>query len=196
MALAESKSPQARAENTALARTENFCVIPASGPLVLGHVMAISQSHTEHLSNVNEGTLIEYQELRTRAEAKLLASGLDLLEIEHGSTSQNYAGGCIVHTHLHWLPGLGEVAEEFERRLPLIGELGSLAELRQIDEPYLLVRKSGTPYFLYSAKNLPSQYSRRIVAAHLNLESWDWVVSNNSGLVLETIEFWRGLGPR
>ena len=38
------------------------------------------------------------------------------MEAEHGSTANDKAGACVVHTHVHWLPDMGRFFAEFQRR--------------------------------------------------------------------------------
>ena len=115
--------------NQKLLETNRFIVLPSLGPLMPGHVMVVGREHQNSLASMGREALEEYEELANRLRvAPFLRDGVPL-EAEHGSTANDKAGACVVHTHVHWLPGLGGYLRDFQKRLPLLCVFS--AELRR-----------------------------------------------------------------
>jgi ATP adenylyltransferase len=93
--------------NRKLLETDQFVVLPSVGPLVPGHVMVVSKTHSYSLSSMGADAVSEYDALAARLRtAPFLRNGVPL-EAEHGSTADDKAGACVIHTHVHWVPGMG-----------------------------------------------------------------------------------------
>src|SRR5216683_124104 len=127
--------------NTRLLETPHFLVTPCIGPLLRGHVMVVSRTHSESLASMGEDALREYDALATRLRNAPLLRDNDPLEAEHGSTPDEKAGACVVHTHVHWLPGMGQFIDEFRRRLTVRNE-ANLFDVGQRRVPYIFVRNA------------------------------------------------------
>lgn len=121
-------------------------------------------------------------------KAPFLRNGLPL-EAEHGSTANDKAGACVVHTHVHWVPGMGHSLNEFQGRLPLRPEstLLSIGE----DVPYIFAR-AGAEQFVFDASGLRSQTIRRILCDLLDRDDTDWTQAPRLDWVEETVEAWLG----
>jgi diadenosine tetraphosphate (Ap4A) HIT family hydrolase len=173
--------------NTRLLETLHFVVTPCIGPLVRGHVIVVSRTHCESLASMGEAAVREYDALAIRLRSAPLLLGDDALEAEHGSTPDDKAGACVVHTHVHWLPGMGRFIGEFRRRLPVIDK-ANLFDLSS--EPYIFVR-NGDERSILGARGLPSQMIRRILCDALGRHDADWTKAPRLDWIEETVEAWR-----
>jgi diadenosine tetraphosphate (Ap4A) HIT family hydrolase len=102
--------------NARLLETPQFIAMPSLGPLVRGQVMVVSKIHAESLASMGSDALGEYDALALRLRKAASLLGANPLEAEHGSTAGDKAGACVVHTHVHWLPEMGDFLGEFRKR--------------------------------------------------------------------------------
>jgi hypothetical protein len=82
-----------------------------------------------------------------RLSQALLLKDTATLEAARGSTTGEKAGACVVHTHNHWLPGMGQYFSQFRKRLAVWRE-ASLFELSHGEIRILLVC-SGIRYGIF-----------------------------------------------
>jgi diadenosine tetraphosphate (Ap4A) HIT family hydrolase len=176
--------------NKILAGGNGFFVVPALGPLVLGHVLVISASHTEGLLYLSPDTRQRYATLSRVIRAYCAHRGTTVLEAEHGARHNSVRGPCIRHTHIHVLPGLGDLTHIFDERKDL--DAVSTSDISSLGDTYLWIG-NGIAQRLYRARNAAGQEIRRTVGGHLGVESWDWAVTPNTRLISSTIEYWSEL---
>lgn len=163
-------------------------VIPAVGPLVPGHVMVVSKAHHSSLASMGRSAIAEYDRLAARLRRlSVWGSGLPL-ESEHGSTEADKAGSCVVHCHIHWLPGMGQHLEFLSSRLTRIRKTGTLYQLTA-NQPYIFLR-AGTTHQIFGAKFVPSQVVRRLLCEVLNRDDTDWRSHHRLDVVSDTVETW------
>src|ERR1700722_16377496 len=81
--------------NTILLDTNAFIVVPALGPLVLGHALAITKSHSLGLDYLNTSVKASYDKLSARLRRYCERRCGNLLEAEHGGPSFERRGPCI-----------------------------------------------------------------------------------------------------
>jgi len=93
------------------------------------------------------------------------------------------------HTHVHFLPGLGNAASIFDSKPELenIHSKGSSPT-----GPYLWIN-SGNDTQVYDASRLMGQEIRRTIGQYLAIDDWDWAVAPKAALIALTIEYWRDL---
>jgi diadenosine tetraphosphate (Ap4A) HIT family hydrolase len=160
--------------NTIIGRSEEFLIIPALGPLVPGHVLVISKTHSEGLRFLSPEMRQRYKLLSDEIHAYCAQTGDTVLEAEHGASTRSARGPCIRHTHVHILPGLGDAIAAFhpgsDSQLPLS------AESSRID-PYIWLSNGGQEKF-YPAPHAHGQEIRRTIGAYLEFDDWDWAVSS------------------
>ena len=175
--------------NTILGRSGNFLIVPALGPLVVGHVLAISATHTEGLRYLPKEIRQHYALLSGKIRAYCARLGDTVLEAEHGAGNGSVRGPCIRHTHIHILPGLGDVVGIFDER----GDLDvAPTTLLSHFGPYLWI-SNGTNENVYDASNAIGQEIRRTIGKHLDIDDWDWVVNPKIDLISRTKKYWNGL---
>lgn len=184
-----TRSAQPFLHNQKLLETPRFIVIPSLGPLVTGHVMVVSKAHFHNLASMGSEALLEYESLAARLRtAPFLANGT-ALEAEHGSAGGDKAGACVVHTHVHWIPGMGRFWPEFAKKLSHRLE-SNLFELINRDVPYIFAR-AGTDRAIFRAEGLRSQTVRTILCELMDRDDTDWTQSPRLEWVKETVEAWQ-----
>jgi diadenosine tetraphosphate (Ap4A) HIT family hydrolase len=175
--------------NRRLLETERFVVLPSLGPLMPGHVMVVSKVHCHNLASMGEAGIREYESLAADLRIGPLLRGSDPLEAEHGSTGDDKAGACVIHTHVHWLPGMGRFLAELKRRLSPRAEVNIL-ELGGKDGPYIFAR-AGEMQGIFQAERLPSQTIRRILCDLIERDDIDWRQALRPDWVEETVKAWQ-----
>lgn len=186
-----SSTASSRPENTELLSTEHFVVHPALGPLVPGHVLVTSRRHATSLAALGSGAINDYEVLAQTLRRSGVFLHHDVLEAEHGSTGDECAGACVVHAHVHWIPGCGDLEEAFEGILERINGIATVAELAHVDVPYLLIRGSSGNTRVYNAHDIPSQFVSHVICSILGLPEWDWRQRTDHVETVKTIQVWR-----
>ena len=177
--------------NKRLAETRRFVVIPSVGPFVSGHVMVVSKAHQSSLVAMGRDAVEEYDELADRLRDLPVWSGGTPLEAEHGSTETDKAGACVVHSHVHWIPGMGAHFDELSRRLSIRPE-AALTRLTLAHQPYIFLR-AGPKQGIFEADGLPSQTIRRLLCDLLERDDLDWRQNRRLDWVTETVDRWARL---
>ena len=189
LAVADSiHGEKAEVHNRRLLETQHFIVLPSVGPLVPGQVMVVSKAHSASLASMGTDAIREYESLAVRLrEAPFLRDGSPL-EAEHGSTDDDKAGACVIHTHIHWMPGMGQFWQQFEERLPRRSEK-CLQEVSRKGGAYIFARAGGIQA-LFEAHGLRSQTIRGILCDLLDRDDIDWMQALRMNWVEETVDAW------
>jgi diadenosine tetraphosphate (Ap4A) HIT family hydrolase len=183
-------SGELRPCDTILFKTTNFVLLPSIGPLVCGHAMVVSRMHYSSLASMPQEAIREYEELAQMLFRLPEISG-NLLEAEHGSTRECPAGACVVHTHIHLLPGFMKHHGFLDSSLPVIGTFPNLAAIHGVSQPYILLRGNLGEAVMFAADSVPTQAIRRVLCDRLGQSDWDWRVEPRNGLIEETVGFWK-----
>ncbi len=182
-----SSSP--RLENTRLALSPSFIVMPCIGPFVPGHVIVVSRAHRPSFASLGESTLLEYERLLEDCGGNKHYK--NALEAEHGSCNAHKAGACVVHAHMHWLPGLGHTETVFGNT-ETIATIKSWHELsRFLGHPYIAIRGTSRTIRVIRAVGLPSQFIRRLLCDELGRDDKDWRQATRRNWVEESIRMWQ-----
>jgi diadenosine tetraphosphate (Ap4A) HIT family hydrolase len=189
VAVAEAaRGADAQLQNTKLLETSQFIVLPSVGPLVPGHVMVVSKAHCESLASMGAEAIREYESLSVRLRSAPLLQNGDPLEAEHGSTADDKAGACVIHTHVHWVPGMGRFWGEFGHHLsPRVEKC--LLDVGVEGGPYIFAR-AGVRQSIFEARGLRSQTIRRILCELMDRDDTDWTQALRMNWVKETVNAW------
>ncbi len=174
--------------NTVLGCSENFLIVPALGPLVVGHVLAISTKHTAGLQYLSTEVQQSYEQLSTKLRKYCARLDDTVLEAEHGAHDGSIRGPCIRHTHVHILPGLGNAGRIFDRR----SILEDVHRTSNSTGSYLWINSGGRGR-IYDASRVIGQEIRRAVGDYLGIDDWDWAINPKARLIALTIEYWSGI---
>jgi diadenosine tetraphosphate (Ap4A) HIT family hydrolase len=175
--------------NTILGRNERFVIIPALGPLVVGHVLAVSVAHTAGLRYLPPLVQENYESLSDQVRGYCGQLGDTVLEAEHGARGTSMRGPCIRHTHVHILPGLSKAAKLFENKHNLKRLNG---ETSGSVDSYLWI-SDGRCARTYDGSEVVGQQIRQAIGQHLNFDDWDWAVNPKAGLIASTIAYWSNI---
>ncbi|MGE0680738.1 MAG: HIT family protein [Candidatus Binatia bacterium] len=184
---------QPKVENTILFETERFVVMPCLGPLVPGHVQIVSREHHPNLAAMGKVAIAEYDQLTCSLAEKDPFAGQGILEGEHGATRDQKGGACVIHTHIHRIPGLVAYSRIFDEELPLIGSGRQLEDIAQLSSvPYILLRSGfGSEWCAYSAFGIHSQMIRRTLCDELGRIDKNWRAALRPEWIEETVASWQ-----
>lgn len=181
-----ANTPAPRWYDRPLSVLPNLYVIPALGPLVVGHVLVVARSHIVGIrASPSTAVLTDYETLAMSMRHRCEVAGLTLLELEHGSSHAHSSGPCIEHAHVHMLPGIADQSDLFAATFPAIES--SSSALRGIS--YFWVRTRAN-VVAYDATGARRQEPRILLAERLGLPSWDWLAAPNYAKIRKTISFW------
>jgi hypothetical protein len=187
-------------EHRVLARNERCFAVPAYGPLVRRYALVIPARHsTGMLTSLGQHERICVFEMLDL----LLVSGLfpskRLSVFEHGGAC-GVAGACIDHAHFHVVDSSIGVHEWFILDRPtavplLLGRSGS----GELAGNYLFAGQYDHSGLLEGAvaddDETESQYFRRLIARHLDLQQWDWRAGMNlDWMSLFATDYWTRMG--
>lgn len=175
--------------NAILGRSGNLLIIPALGPLVVGHVLVISTEHTAGLQYLSAEVQQGYRRLSAKLRQYCARFGDTVLEAEHGAHDGSARGPCIRHTHIHILPGLGNAAGIFGNRPSL--EDVSRSSSNSVDS-YLWVN-DGSYNAVYDTSRAIGQEIRQAVGEYLRIDDWDWAIDPKTTLIELSIGYWSGI---
>ena len=166
--------------------------MPCIGPLVPGHVMVVSKHHFINLATMDDSAITEYERLAAFIHTRSPYDDDGVFEVEHGAVKNKGAGGCIIHTHIHWIPQLGKMENIFESVLDQQRmNTTSLKKLHDLRQPYMFSRVDRSRLRFYHANDVPSQFLRRELCRALGREDWDWAVFKKMDWIAETVKIWR-----
>ena len=190
-AIVDNAGPQnkPRIENSILLESQRFVVIPAMGPMAPGHVLVVSREHHPSLAAMGEQAIQEYAGIAKHLAAMPLFRTQRPLEAEHGSTGSHKAGACVMHTHIHWLPGMGRYESAFDGWMDKLSEGENLCELQAFaTTPYIFTRGDSARWRCYHAIGQDSQMIRRTLCDELGRTDLNWRNSLRPDWVSQTVE--------
>lgn len=167
-------------KNLTIQSTQNFIVLPDIAPLVEGHLLIITLDHYSCFGRLPYKYWAELQDLKSYITRLLTKKYTKPIFFEHGPALPHRAGCCIDHAHIHCLPVDTELSSTIYKNI-LRKRISSILELCNYTEKnisYLFYEANSDKQYIYPLPQelsiLPSQYVRRVVAANLKLDKWDW----------------------
>lgn len=194
--------------NAILHETETLALIPSVGPLVRGHCLIVPKAHSCNLIlSVEPSRMHELHFMLNSVRRCFSGRGnpKHLFCFEHGKqTTEDGDTLCSTsHGHLHVLPliqsQIGYVLERLSMSIPT--RVPTNLFLKQIKEfqEYIAAfvwqdcpRSTG----VMSAKGLPSQYLRKLIAEAVGIAQWDWKEDPRIEIIKDTIADFGGLDMR
>jgi diadenosine tetraphosphate (Ap4A) HIT family hydrolase len=181
-------------ENRLLFESDHFVVIPSLGPFVEGQVMIVSKKHFMNLRSMKKNVLSDLQSVFEFIKTKTIKSfSNSLLFAEHGAYNLIQKGGaCVIHMHIHCIPGYNDGINALKRQLKIIYSGYDLLELWRIDKPYILVINSiDNKMYIFEAENVPSQMIRKTLLASRGIvTNWNWRANFDYDMINKTINNW------
>jgi len=120
---------------------------------------------------------------------EVVTYGDDWLEVEHGATESDCAGACVVHAHVHLIPGMSKYFASMDGAYKELSR-GEELQLPPTGTPYILLRHSRRHFAVYDATGLPSQFIRHVICAAEGWQNWDWRSVPRDYLIRDTLSFW------
>lgn len=151
--------------------------------------MVVAKFHARSLASMGRAAVHEYAELIEAVRGRGGPWEEGLLEAEHGGTTAGAAGSCIDHTHVHLIPGLGNLWTGLDGQLPVIREVRDIAGIATLTRPYIFLR-NGQDLRAYDATRATGQLVRRMVCQALARDDWDWALFPALDRVGETVALW------
>ena len=150
-----------------------FAVLPDLGPLVPGHSLLCTKTHTRSFAHLDDALHDEFASMKRTLRASLQELyGGEVHVFEHGMAGEGNRVLCTVdHAHMHFLP-----MRAMDLDVEGVVFDGSLAELRRISggNEYVLYESPGGEARVRVENGIESQYMRRIVANAIGREEWNW----------------------
>lgn len=161
-----------------LRRGPGVVLAPTVGTIVPGYLLAVTIAHRFNFGELGA------DELRDEVEPWLLCQLADLrsrfhadyVVFEHGSTGETERyGGCVVHAHMHLVPGGPELAEMLLGASGGWEEVEGLAALsRHARSGYAFLGFGGRAWAI-EQPDFPGQWVRRVIARWAGVpDDWDW----------------------
>jgi inosine/xanthosine triphosphate pyrophosphatase family protein/diadenosine tetraphosphate (Ap4A) HIT family hydrolase len=159
-------------------RTDHFLIFPPLGQFVEGGLLLATREHLLSMAHLPETYYGELERLMEETSDLLLQHyGCRPLFFEHAPVAPGDKGTCCVdHAHLNVFPVRVDVPARLQKlpRSP-IRRMRELAALRDRRQAYLFLQSNEGSRLVYETGIVPSQYIRRIIAAHLGMpERWHW----------------------
>lgn len=170
---------EAWAVRPVLAELGAAVAMPSVGALTPGHTLVCPTKHHRSLLATPEDAAADVQSLVNRVRARLeYATGLPTHVFEHGSSRHGKRVACSVeHAHVHILPCEVDVRSTVSKIVRWQPAGNNLDDLRRVvgDSEYLLYEApTGERLAAATEIGLPSQLLRKVFAAALDVEQWDW----------------------
>jgi len=175
-------------ENTILYESKHFYVLPAVGPIYVGHCIIVSKIHSESFAS-----LPHFQEhlddvFKIYAHSQKVYKTDNVLLSEHGSYKDQKGGNCIIHAHIHILPGMIKYIDVLQDVLPL-NPIKKLEAIEGINYPYIF-NYANEQLRVYTAYNAHSQMMRKAICSRRQNLIADWKSDKNIKAIEETINLW------
>ena len=171
-------------------KTDDFVLLPAIGPLLIGHVMIVSVNHYPSLLSMPNDIRIKFDEYVSYLHT-FWGDGAKFLLAEHGSSVTSSDGACIAHTHINLLPFAKISDIVIDANYPEIQRANKVCELSSYYRAYFLLKYTGSDAIVHDAANAPSQYLRIKYVANKHGTDWDWRLNPNYDQIDMTISAWQ-----
>lgn len=165
-------------------------MVPALGPLSIGHLLIITKRHVTSFSQLDSSQLSTYQFIVDRIVDKLSFQALFPIEFEHGATTGDCSGSCILHAHMHLAFTKINCSEKIKPKGILSEEIHADSLSHFKDRPYIYwsmpKNRSRTAKF-FSTVDISRQEIRRSIGVLLKNNKWDWELFPNYQLTEKNI---------
>lgn len=188
-ALDEKNHASSRTYNKHLKETKTFVVLPALGALMPGHVMVVTKEHLLNFATLSADAKQEYESLISEIREMPFYASTNILEAEHGSSTNESGGACITHAHINIFPSYGAYLHKFDAELKVKYIECDYKRLSKSDAPYLYLRNNRFSC-CFDAYGTTSQYIRKRLTSFEGRTNWDWKEDPRIDYVEQTITIW------
>jgi ATP adenylyltransferase len=179
--------------NRILYETKNFLVIPSLGSFVEGYLLIASKEHYLSMASLPKHLYQELEDVQNRVKEVLTKHYSLPLFFEHGPITENKAGCCVDHAHIHALPVQIDLVKLVNEELSS-KQIDTYVDLNEINYPYLFIEGNEGDKQLFEIDHpVPSQYLRQIIAEQLGFpEKYDWKIHPFVSNLLRTLKTLKG----
>jgi len=172
-------------------QTAHFCIFPSLGQITCGHLLITPVRHHCALADLHGKRLDELEGIICHVRTVLAKTYGECVFFEHGIRGAG-SGGCgIDHAHMHALPITANgVLDILMREFGgcAINDLADVKEAVRQEASYLFFEDASASRYVFSVKELPSQYMRKLVAESIGKCDWDWRNCGQEPELLSTLE--------
>lgn len=164
-------------QDRSILRNSYFSVFPSLGQLTEGHVLISPFEHYTAMADLPLSMLSMLEEVCSIIRSALVSIYGKCVFFEHGTRTENCGGCGIYHAHMHALPIPGVATLEVLKQQFPPHSVPRLRELPGCLPPgcsYLYFQDENARAAAFPVDNIPSQYVRRVLAAQIGKDSWDW----------------------
>jgi diadenosine tetraphosphate (Ap4A) HIT family hydrolase len=185
----------ARQEDTILAETDSFAVVPSLGSLVPGWLLVVPKRRMLNCSKLSDSERLEFKGLIERLTEAMRCFSGRVFAFEHGSTYVGSMTGCGVdQAHIHLVPLefdlLAAASETAGVHWDVHGCDGIVDLVSGRSEEYVAIHDRHHENGIVGRPvGQTSQWVRKVIAKELNRASeWDYRKAPHHGIIAATVE--------
>jgi len=169
------------------------------GALVYPYVLFITKRHITGFAEANHAERLEFFEMLDHCLAVGLFPSKSLCVFEHGGSGLESCS-CVDHCHIHIVDGAFDMAKLLAASkpaaVPWVIDKSTLS-VPHVPTPYLWAAKyiqgeSKIEGIALAAKGHGQQYFRRLLAAWIRGDQWDWRLFPRWDNIIKLINNWEG----
>jgi diadenosine tetraphosphate (Ap4A) HIT family hydrolase len=168
--------------NRLIRANDQFFILPSIGQIVEGYLLILPINHMISLRTMDNCNIVNLEIIKDKIkQINYTLYNKGTIFFEHGMVNEQCGGCGIYHAHLHAVPLITDIdiTNYIENIIPEIN-FHCVKNFNDIDEivpknmSYLYYENLNSEKYLTSCKTIPSQIFRKIIANHLNIETWKW----------------------
>jgi len=167
-----------RLASRVLYEDEHFVVMPPLGEFMEGGLLLLTREHILSFAHLPPAQFNHLGRLLQAIHQALVKQWqVAPLIFEHGPAADSGKGVCCVdHAHLNIFPARANIHSGLAGRMSFtLGSLSELNKLKRAEFGYLFIQENDGSRRAYDARNVPTQWVRRLITAQLGLpERWHW----------------------
>lgn len=163
-----------------LYETENFCVITGLGAFIEGYLLILTKEHVLSIAELDSDKIKELESLKSlikEAFRKIYNKQLIVFENGCSGTIGGRFKNSIGHAHIHLMPI--NINEEIIHKIFKNIKYKTLQKIEDIlffkKEPYIYFETNdGSCYLSTDLNDIERQHIRRIIAASIKIDKYNW----------------------
>lgn len=171
--------------------TDQFLAMTGLGALTEGYLLIIPKRHYRSIGAIPEEKFAELSEFCEKIRKIIEHLYGPVVLFEHGMSKCHFAGGCIDHAHIHFIPCTKDFRSTLQNdfKEKKIENYDELSEFTTSHTPYFFYENARREKYVYNVhKDVPSQYFRRLWAESIGRPNeWDWGVFIGEENIARTI---------
>lgn len=187
LANAQANSASSRFYDIPIYQTESLALLPAVGPMALGHVLVVTKRHLRNFSRCNDKEQRELDAIIEHVGAVWPFSSSGILQIECGCGQFFSGSACITHAHIGLIPYDPNYRLLLDCELPTHSEISGVRDLRSDSRPYIYI-ESPEWTICYDGTSAEPQFIRKLIFSANGRTDWDWNSFPNLEQIRDTVK--------